>query len=274
AYFLEALGALSGTLDERALRALVEGIEEENQQAEASRAAALYNILPTLVEWKMERQTKIQDEYLRNKKVLLDQLITLRTQQLYEQEKNLLQRLQKLYPHDSEILLEAGEHRQRHALEILQRHSPKSSSRLFEDLDPRDPEVEKALAVVLQSLHEQASRYPDMCFDFAVAAFMLEAYEEALSLLSQSEVTSALLWFRLEILLQCRRFVELLSELAQVEVLFAEEPETFFATAYLRAQALWGLGQKHTAMEVLEGLLAARPHYRAASTLMSLWRGP
>jgi hypothetical protein len=112
-----------------------------------------------------------------------------------------------------------------------------------------------------------------MAFDFAVAAYMLESFEDALSLLSFSEETESLIWFRMEVLLKCRRFVELLTDLAKIEILFAHDPETFFATAYLRAQAMWGLGQKHTAIEVLEGLLAARPHYRAASALLSIWSG-
>jgi hypothetical protein len=112
-----------------------------------------------------------------------------------------------------------------------------------------------------------------MAFEFAIAAIMLESYEAALQILEFCEPTESLLWLRLEVLLQCRRFVEVLNEIAQVEVMLAHQPETFFATAYLRAQALWGLGQKHTAIEVIEGVLAARPHYRAASALLNIWSG-
>ncbi|HRO68156.1 MAG TPA: hypothetical protein PL182_11375, partial [Pseudobdellovibrionaceae bacterium] len=68
------------------------------------------------------------------------------------------------------------------------------------------------------------------------------------------------------------RLVELLHELARVELLQSEDSETFFATAYLRAQALWGLGQKHAAIEVMESLLASRPQYRSGLSLLSLWR--
>ncbi|WP_374073926.1 hypothetical protein [Bdellovibrio bacteriovorus] len=272
-YFLEALGAIGEELDEKTVKALIEGIEEDNSEAEAARSQALNKTVSQLGEWRSNRKYKIHKDYLNNKRLLLEQLITLRTQQLYEQEKNLLQRLQKLYPGDSDIRKEVNEHKQRYALEILQRRSPKARAVKTEDFAPKDPEVEKALEALMQSLLEHAEQNPDMAFDFAIAAFMLESYETALELLSFSDETISLLWFRLEVLLKCRRFVELLNELARIEMILAHEPETFFATAYLRAQALWGLGQKHTAIEVLEGLMASRPHYRAASALISIWSG-
>ncbi|KYG67750.1 hypothetical protein AZI87_00240 [Bdellovibrio bacteriovorus] len=272
-YFLEALGAVSAELDEKTVKALLEGIAEDNSESEAGRSLALKDLIPELGEWRGNRKYKIHKDYLNNKRQLLDQLITLRTQQLYEQEKHLLQRLQKLYPGDADIRSEVNEHKQRYALEILQRRTPKARTVKPEDFSPKDPEVEKAMSALMQSLHEHAAENPDMAFDFAVAAFMMENYEASLSLLALSEETDSLLWFRLEVLLKCRRFVELLNELSQTEIIFAHEPETFFATAYLRAQALWGLGQKHTAIEVMEGLLASRPHYRAASALLSIWSG-
>lgn len=272
-YFMEALGHSTIELDERTVKALVEGIVEGGQESEAARSSALNKYEPLLGEWRSNRKYQIHKDYLKGKKTLLDQLITLRTQQLYEQEKNLLQRLQKLYPGDADIQREAREHQQRYALEILSRRSPKARAVNTEDLEQKDSAVEQVRLAVLSSLQEHAAQEPEMAFDFAVAAFMLEGYEEALNILEFAEQTESFLWFHLELLLHARRFIELLTELAQVEVLLAGDPETFFATAYLRAQALWGLGQKHTAVEVLEGLLASRPHYRAASALLSIWSG-
>lgn len=272
-YFLEALGHSTLELDSKTIKALTDGIIETGAEAEAARSTALNKYEPLFGEWRSNRKYKIHKDYLKNKKILIDMLITLRTQQLYEQEKNLLQRLQKLYPDDADIQYETREHKQRYALEILSRRSPKMREANTEDLEKRDPDTEEALQALVASLREHAEQEPDMAFDFAIAAFMLEAYEEALDILEFSEQTESYLWLRLEILLKCRRFVELLTEVAQVELLLSHEPETFFATAYLRAQALWGLGQKHTAVEVLEGLLASRPHYRAASALLSIWSG-
>ncbi|QDK38327.1 hypothetical protein [Bdellovibrio sp. NC01] len=272
-YFFEALGHSTLELDAKTVKAVVEGVIEAGAESEASRSQALNKYEPLIGEWRSNRKYKIHRDYSKNKKALLDQLITLRTQQLYEQEKNLLQRLQKLYPGDNDIQREVREHQQRYALEILSRRSPKARTITAEDLQVRDPQVEETLKIVLQSMLEHAEQEPDMAFDFAVAAFMLEGYEEALAILKFCEPTEALLWLHLEVLLKCRRFVELLTGIAHVELSLSHDPETFFATAYLRAQALWGLGQKHTAIEVMEGLLASRPHYRAASALLSIWSG-
>lgn len=270
-YFLDALGNISKDIDEKVIRALLEGIVEDGAEGEASRSTKLSVALPELKDWRSQRKYKIQQEYLSNKRLLLDQLITLRTQQLFAQEKILLARLQQLYPGDKEILHEVMEHKQRYALDVLQRHSPKAPSFNMEKASPRDPDVEVAMQALMASLQNQAQELPEMAFDFSIVAFMLESYETALILLDYCEETESLIWFRLEVLLKSHRYIELLNDTARIEMILTHDPEAFFATAYYRAQALWGLGQKHSAIEVLEGLLASRPNYRAASTLLSIW---
>lgn len=270
-YFLEALTLMGSELNEKTLNALSEGIQETGGIGSAARAKNAPPIAE-LAGWRADRKYKIHKDYLNNKRVLLDQLVTLRTQQLFEQERNLLQRLQKLYPGDREIRDEASNYKQRNALEILQKRSPKNRTLKLEHLTPKDPELETALAAVTESLIEHAANNPEMAIDFAIALFMFENYEGALEVLSfYPEDTESYMWLRLEILLRARRYLEVLNDIARVEVILAGDPETFFATAYLRAQALWGLGQKHAAIEVLEGLMASRPHYRAASALLSFW---
>lgn len=271
-YFLESLRHTTEPLSPKLIAALIEGIEEENAEAEAARSSTLLGQDPRFEEWRGNRKYKIHKDYINNKKVLLEQLITFRTQQLFEQESKLLQKLLKMYPGDSQILREANEHKQRYALEILIRRGPPTSTLPMEE-QQLEPDVESARQALMNSLHEHVQDLPELAEDFAVIAYMIESYEDALQLLNHASESPSQIWFRLEVLLKCRRFVELLNDLAKVELIFAEEPETFFATAYLRAQALWGLGQKHTALQVIEGLTAARPHYRAASALLSIWSG-
>lgn len=270
-YFLEAIGNIGAPVDEATAQALIEGIVEQDAEEEASLAQSLNKQLPELSDWRSRRKYKIHQDYLDNKNLLLEQLITLRTQQVYAQEKNLLLRLQKLYPGDPEILREAQEYKHRHALEVLQKHSPKGKKFNEEDYSPREPEVETALKALTLSLQEHAEQNPAMAFDFAIVAVMLENYEAALVLLDYCAESEALAWLRLEVLLHNKRHIELLTEVSRVEFMLAHDPETFFATAYYRAQALWGIGQKHAALEVLEVLLANRPHYRAAGALYSIW---
>lgn len=271
-YLFEAMEQLTLKGDTRFVDALIEGLEETHSQLEAARSKVAAQYIPEAAQWAVERRYQQQKSYEANKKVYLEQLVMLRTQQLYEQEKKLLGTMQKMFPGDPDVNKEVREHKQRYALEILQKRSPKKVRIKTEDLILKDPEVEKALNSLMESILEKAHEFPEIAFDLAIAAFMFERFEDCLEVLNlSSEEGSSVIWLRLEALLQARHFIELLNDLAKVEVLLAHEPETFFATAYLRAQALWGLGQKHTAIEVMEGLLASRPHYRAASALLSIW---
>ena len=270
-YFLEALESIRQNLDEDTIKALAEGIKEQNAELEAARTLKFDDIILGSREWRAQRRLKIQQDYLNKKRDLIDQLITLRTQRLFDEEKKLLKRLQYLYPSDPEVQKELEEHKQRYALEILQRLSPKARKLNFDDLESRDPDVEQARKILLLALKEEVLINPEMAPDFAIVALMLENYEAALGLIENSESTISLLWLRAELLLRNQKYLELLGEVTRIELNFSFDPETFFATAYYRAQALWGLGQKDLAKEVLEGLIASRPHYRAATALLSIW---
>lgn len=270
-YFLEALAASGTTLDKATTQHLIEGIYDSDAVMEAARSTKLQNTLPELETWSHQRKVKIQHEYLSKKELLLSQLVSLRAQQLYEQEKKVLYRLQKLYPGDLDVFQEVREHRQRHALNILQKKSPRHRSASTSDLMKQDPEEAKTISALMASLKEHAEKYPEMAFDFAIVAFMLEEHESSLEIQTYCSEAAPLLWLRLETLLQAKHFVRLLSELNQVELKLSSDPETFFGTAYYRAQALWGLGQKNLARDVLEALLTARPNYRSAPALLNLW---
>lgn len=271
-YFIEAIGHLHDELDETVVLALKEGLKESKAEEAASRSSALDSLLPELGERRRDRRYGIHKAYFREKKNLLDQLVTLRTQQLYEQEKALLARLQKLYPGDEEVLKELGEHKQRYALEILAKRAPHLRPAPTVE-PPAEPEQLRLTEGFFDSVRREAEQDPELAYDFAVALWMLESFDHALTLLDMAPDSDTRRWFRMELLLRTRRFLELLQDLAYMEYAFADDPETFFATAFLRAQAMWGIGQKHTAVEILESLLESRPHYRSAPALLSLWRG-
>lgn len=268
-YFLEAIVLSRANIDDLLADVLIEGIEETDEMSEASRSKALDMNTPALKAERADRRLQIIKGYRKQKENLLEQLVTLRTQQLYEREKQLLARLQRMYPGDDDVERETRNHRERYALEVLAKHSRLSKTMTF---DPGiDADVEKLKNVLAGSIDGVAKEDPDLATDLAVAAAMLDMPESALAALDH--VPGNRDWLRLELLLAAKRYVEVLSEIPETEKNHAADPETFFATAYLRAQALWGLGQKHSAIEVLEALLAARPQYRAGVSLLALWRG-
>ena len=123
-------------------------------------------------------------------------------------------------------------------------------------------------------MKETAKNDPSQAADLAVIAAMIDLWDDAIELLAMAPDAGRRGWLRLELMLGANRNLELLNELAVVEQAHSEDPETFYATAYLRAQALWALGQEEQAVEILESLLSARPQYRAGVSLLTLWRGP
>lgn len=271
AYFIEALTQGLPDLEEDTVKFIVMGIEEDKAADQVCLASGAERFLQKATQWKNELKRKRRKAMSETKQQLLDELLTLRTQQLYEQEKILLGKMQRMFPGDQDILEEIREHKERYALDILSRRSP--IGRQHPPSEP--PPSEEIIAVtnaLKTSLLQMAEIYPEMIFDFAVAAYMLDEPQISLALLEKIELTLEERWFYLEVKLKCRHFLEVLAELSPLELHLASEPETFFATAYLRAQAYWGLDQRHVAIEILESLLAARPDYRSGSALLDLWR--
>lgn len=278
AYFVEALAQMSADqnieISDEGLRAFEKGVRELGLQKVLGRSKSGERILPELRHWRSDLRYRTHKEYTENKKILLDQLVTLRIQRLVEKEKELLKKLAKLYPGDGDVHKETLEHRQRNALEILSRRKPSFRHQTLQNFDDINEEEKPSYDALMSSLVESAQSHPEMSYELAVLAWVLEAYDIGLQVLDFAPDDEQKLWFRLDLLLKNHRYLELLTELSQVEMKLAADPETFFATAYLRAQAYWGLGQKDTAIEVMESLLATRPHYRAGESLLNSWRGP
>lgn len=271
AYFLDALTDYQERIDDKIKKALKDGLEDSQGYARAALSAETRELFPESKTWREDLDYDIRNHQLNLKKSLLDDLQTFRTQQLYEEERNLIRKMQRMFPEDRDVLHQVSEYKKRSALEVLQKKVPRKKVELEELPLPLDPEVQEPLKALSASLIQTLEDNPELALDLAVVAYILDDYETALAIINKGESEPSLLWFKLEALLKARRFVELLDALSQMEMIFSHDAETFFATAYLRAQALWGLGQKHAAIEVMEGLLASRPHYRAGSALLSMW---
>lgn len=271
-HLIEAISRTRPHIDDTLADSLLEGIDKTDMRADASRSKALDLQMPALRTERADRKLRVAKNYAKQKDSMLEQLITLRTQQLYEQEKRILSRLQKMYPRDPEVQREVQNHKERYALEILSKHSRLGPGAAFTpDMVIDVPEELKAACADM--LVKYAQENPELAKDFAVAAAMLEMWDAAVAALATNPGLPGADWIQLDLLLGSRRYLDLLNALSRIEQAYSENPETFFATAYLRAQALWGLGQKHQAIEVLESLLSSRPQYRSGTSLLALWRG-
>ncbi len=272
AYFAEAIGQMHPEIEPRILASLKEGIDATKGWEVLSRSAALDRFFKEVGALRRDRKYKIHKRYYAEKKNYIDQLTTLRTQQLYEQEKDLLELLQKLYPGDQDVHKEFKDHEQRYATEILARWGPSQKSRPVEEVSFDEDQL-KILHEIFLTMEAECKDSESLGYDCAIAMWMMEDFEHALLLLGYADNCTSKDWLYLELLLKCRRFLELLQALVEVENVYVDDPETFFATTYLRAQAFWGLGQRHMAIEIMESLVTSRPNYRSAPSLLNLWRG-
>jgi hypothetical protein len=270
-YFIEAVSQGTKSLNASTLALIKAGIATEKAEAEVATTSEAHLFVEDANALRLKKKKQRLKKLLELRIRLLDEVITLRTQQLFDEEKAHLVRLLKLFPGDKEIENDLNSHRERRALDILARHSPMGrSARSIENLP--DTESKLAGAGVRESFQKNLASSPELAFDFAVAAYMMDDFEICAEILDQAELSLEQVWFRLEVKLKCRRFLEVLQEVNKLELALAADPETFFATAYIRAQAYWGLQQKHIAIEILESILSVRPQYRSGATLLDLWR--
>jgi tetratricopeptide (TPR) repeat protein len=271
-YFIEAIAQSKQHLSDLLVDELMHGITQTDQLNFAAKSHGLDLYVSSLKVVRADQ--KIQKIKLHKKHIedLFDQLATLRTQQLVEQERALLKKLEQLDPNNPEIIKEISQFKNRQALEILDKHSRIHHTRTYEWED-QDEEVDALLLHFCNSLKDHAQTQPSLAKDLAVAAAMIEQWPTSLECLRFAIIEDkALHWLRLEILAKTGRHLELLNAIPAVEAKYALNPETAYATTYLRAIALYGIGQIHQAIEILETLAIAKPNYRSAASLLNIWR--
>jgi hypothetical protein len=251
---------------------LSEAIEKQKASAVLARFPDWGVVFPQVSELRNQARFDVQKKILEVRDLLFEELRTWKSQRLHEQEFKVLQRLKAKFPNDPDIQSEQEKFRQKQAVETLgakirQKRSQKVSGLQFKEEITQIPEE------LEQELLNHADLHPEKAYDMSIACCFMEDWVTALHLVNRAEASAARDWLELEILLNLKRFVDVLQALQVIEMRWAHDGETFFATAYVRAQALYGLGQKEKALEVLESLLASRPLYRQGVELLHIWRG-
>lgn len=221
-----------------------------------------------------ETVRQLENKMVSRRREMFDKLEFLQNQRMIEEEERLLNRLDQLYPQDPEVIRRRNEFQERWARHLI---SEKALQALQHDL------FEKRLALskddlewadrLTETLEECLRDHPQQAYNFSIGLNFIELYEHALIILRNVGTDPASDWLRLELLLKSRRFIECLDTLQQVESRYAEHPETTFASTYMRAHILRGLGQVGQAVELLQSIVSIRPGYRSAHSLLLEWSG-
>ncbi len=229
-------------------------------------------VYPQVTELRTQARIGVQKKILEIRDLLFEELRTWKSQRLSEQEMKVLKRLTLKFPNDPDIQSEQEKFSQNQAVEKLGSRLREKRTQKVRSLHFKEEFVQVSEEWEQQLLNH-IDRKPEDAYDLTIACCFMEDWVTALKLVNKAHSSAQSDWLELEILLKLQRYVDVLQALQIVEVKWADESETFFATAYVRAQALFGLGQKEKALEVLESLLASRPLYRQGVELLFIWRG-
>ncbi len=272
-HFADALLLSSDHVPLDVQKAVLAGARVQRALDHLSRSHSLDELSSELVQQRMLRRQRLKEKIFQKRSELLKELEVLRSQGLKAEEEKVIQRLEKMFPGNADIYKLRVDLRERMAQDFM--HKQKQASKtnvLVPAFEVRDSEEEQILVEIEKAMQEALLNSQALAADFALAQLFWENPDSALRILENSSPDEQTDWLRAEVLLRARRFVELLEFLVELEQKYSADAETIFAVHYLRAQALWGLQEKSGAIEILEGMTAARPHYRAAMSLLREWK--
>lgn len=277
AHFAECISKWTKIIPGVLKRAIYSGAETQKLLEHLCRCHTLDDMFTELPQIRRELKSQWSDKHHFLKKELLAQVEMLRTQELDQDEERALRKLHRLFPKDQAIQRLIEEQRERKALHLLEARvrAPESIWEKTEkpDLDPEDRQI---IHAIILSMQRALKKNPELRKDFSVALLTWDYPEGAIEILEKSKrikkPTKSEVWLLMEALLQARRFVALLTLIGETEQSPNLEPDDIFGLLYLKARAYWGLGNKFSAIEILENLVNHRPSYRSAITLLRLWK--
>jgi hypothetical protein len=269
--FVEALFGACAAVPEDFKKSIVKGAEKQKAFLELTLVHHLDYFDERIVVARKLRAEELRKKAEKLKSHLLDELRLMKNQRLEEPQEAHLQKLDRLFPEDSEVkdLVEA--HKEKRVLRALEKKSHRPWVRPFSE-EPPDATTVETIAAINSSMEEILEKTPELALDFSISHLMWENHRSALRFLEKSPESAARGWLKAHLLLASRRFVDLLQQLPEIESRDFNNPEAAFEATYLRSQAHWGLGDRVLALELMERLLEQRPDYRSASSLLAEWK--
>ncbi|MES3037059.1 MAG: hypothetical protein V4736_04055 [Bdellovibrionota bacterium] len=263
-YFFEALKISKMEMNADSINHLKNTLLDVNNRGYASLSSAMDISINEMTAWRKQHRLQTLRLLENEKAEQFDELRVLRAQQLFEREREQLKLLQKKYPDDPEVKKETRKYQERYAEEIILK---RPTRKLTQRRVTVESEVMQNWSVWANLwLKETPALAPDIIAGFLAMDFPSIALEV------WQNTGRPVTWLGAQVLLENGRFIDVLEMIPHLESKGSSDPETFFASSYLRAQALWGAGQKDKAIEIMEALLNSSPEYRSAREILQTWR--
>lgn len=277
-HLAEALVKANMSVSIEIRKALFEGAKSQKIIGELSLCQRLDLIDDRILQSRESRKKSFLKKQLRFKEDLLAQYEMFKSQGLVVEEEKLIERFIHFFPNDPTMRKAKETLHERQAMDLLvKKTQQKSFGKKTFFYDFADPKTDEIIKTIELTMIEELKSDSTLGVDFMVAMMMWERPQSALRISeyvirTNEFVAKVVDWLMADAYLQSRHFVELLNFVAFLESKYVSDPEVTFAAIYLRAQALWGMEQKYSAMEMLESLLTIRPKYRSAHALLDEWK--
>ena len=214
---------------------------------------------------------KLREENITTKKELLENLAFVQSQDLIEEEEKIINHLLEIEPDNKEYLQHQKDLKEKVAFKFIEKQKQSRQNlykkRVVPFTSKDTPQKQKFLKTAL----DVSSKRPEKTRHMAVFLYMMGWPDAGLKLLDTTPSDKEASWFYLEWLMEMRQYTACMELGHQLLDSMDEDPEKLFFINYVMAQALYCLGEKKKAIKYLNDIIAVRPDYKSAQSLMEKW---
>ncbi|MGE3975891.1 MAG: hypothetical protein AB7F59_15305 [Bdellovibrionales bacterium] len=125
---------------------------------------------------------------------------------------------------------------------------------------------------IAQLFLEKAKQTPQQAYEMAVSLYLMGLSEEALLLLPLCQPEDSLAWFEIELLIECKKYLEALEKIEYLEKTVKDFTIIEVPVLYLKAFVAKGLKQHALALELIKKVVHLQPDYKSASSILYDWK--
>ncbi len=273
--FIETLAKTKAKPGQSVLESLFKGIKRQSGAEEIWAAHSWDNLDSRFASIRTSTAGQKYKAASERRSSLLEKFHFLNSHRLREQAERVLKHLLFLYPHEPDFRDMKYNFDEERAREIISHHFSSNVAPAEMTVPELTKEEEALVRTWIAAGAKITAKHPEAAYDLAIGLQFMDADEASLHFarMAQNGLSAGVGpdWLAAELMLKLKRYVELLELLEHLEIKYGDDPETAFAAAYLRAQALKALGESATAVEILRSIVHVRPNYRSVGHLMKEW---
>lgn len=270
-HFLVLLDKLKIKPGPEIIESVIKGAKRQERVENLSLVHSWDLLDPRFSQMRQEVEKARKQKFSDKKQMLLDKIEFYRNQRMADEERRAIRVLLKMYPDDPLVKSEFDQFQKQWARDVVARNTDENRDNRILQNPKLDTVHVKTAKILVDAMLMEAQKKPHSAYNFAIGLKMMGLAEFGLRVLQFADDNWASEWLGIELLIDCGRFVDCLNAVHELELKYADDPETTFAATYARAKALHGLGQSGPAIDLLQSIVNVRPNYRSAFTLMTEW---